>query len=140
MQKKVYTGEEKQRYALVWGKQRIKFFSNSSIEGANYDKITKRTQWSIFGLALPGTTVEETLRFYDLTSAAVTPREAEKAGEAVLTEYLRSLVEPYGTVKSTLCTSKHQGDALAVTLTAECVERISQRLPLYTEASGGDAG
>lgn len=137
VEKKSDTGKESTRYTLTIGTHRIKFFSNGSIQGANYDKITNRTQWSLFGLPLPVTAGRETLRFYDLIPTPVSPREAEKAGEAVLTQYLRNLVEPYGTVQSTLCTSKQQGDALAVTVTAECVERIDRRVPLYTEASDG---
>ncbi|MEG1657977.1 MAG: sporulation protein YqfD [Oscillibacter sp.] len=134
---KIYTGEEKTCRALVLGTQRIKFFSNSSIEGANYDKITKRTHWSLFGLALPVTTVEETLRFYDCIPSARSPAVAEKTGEAVLTEYLGHLVRDYGTVRSTLCTSKRQGSALTVTVTAECLERIGKPVPLYAETEGG---
>lgn len=133
VEKKMYTGEEKVCRSLVFGTQRIKFFSNGSIEGANYDKITERSHWSLFGLPLPVTAVKETLRFYQTAPAAVEPQAAEKAAQAVLTQYLHDLVDPYGTVSSTLCASKTWGDALAVTVTAECVERIGKSVPLYTE-------
>lgn len=130
---KVYTGKEKTAISLVFGTRRIKFFSNSSMEGANYDKITQRTQGNLFGLTLPVTVTRETLRFYDIAPAVRTPRAAEQAGEAVLAAYLRDLVEPFGTIRSTLCTSKQQGNALVVTVTAECVERIGRQVPIYTE-------
>ena len=61
--------------------------------------------------------------------------QAEKLGEAVLTEYLRAQVEPYGTVKSTLCTSRQKDDVLEVTLAAECEEQIGESVPIYTEES-----
>ena len=65
---------------------------------------------------------------------------AESRGEAILTDYLHTLVDPYGTVSSTLCTSRREGDGLLVTLTAECVEEIGRAVPIYTdptEESGG---
>lgn len=130
---KQYTGEEKSRCALVFGKHRIKFFPNSSIEGAEYDKITERTHWDLFGLALPVTWVRETYRLYETETVRRTARAAERLGEQVLTEHLHTLVDPYGTVTSTLCTSRRQGDALTVTLKAECRERIDQTVPIYTD-------
>ena len=49
-------------------------------------------------------------------------------------------MDPSGTVSSTLCTSRREGDGLLVTLTAECVEEIGRAVPIYTdptEESGG---
>ena len=137
---KQYTGEEKQGYSLVFGTNRVKFFLNSSIGTGNYDKITERTQWSLFGLPLPVTFVKETFRFYETVPAEVSAAQAESQGEAILTDYLHTLVDPYGTVSSTLCTSRREGDGLLVTLTAECVEEIGRAVPIYTdptEESGG---
>ena len=56
---------------------------------------------------------------------------------AVLTEYLKSIVEPYGTVKSTLCSTRQKGDTLLVTLRAECEEQIGESVPILTEESDG---
>ena len=137
---KQYTGEEKQGYSLVFGTNRVKFFLNSSIGTGNYDKITERTQWSLFGLPLPVTFVKEPFRFYETVPAEVSAAQAESRGEAILTDYLHTLVDPYGTVSSTLCTSRREGDGLLVTLTAECVEEIGRAVPIYTdptEESGG---
>lgn len=135
MQEKQYTGREKTGYSLVFGKQRVKFFSNSSIEGTNYDKMTKRISWSLLGIPLPVTLVAETWRFYETAPAALDPLEAEKLGEAILTGQLQHMVEPYGTVSSALCSSRQQGDTLTVTLWAECVEEIGKSVPILTEAS-----
>lgn len=136
VREKQYTGEERTLVSLVVGTRRIKFFSNSSIQGAEYDKIVKRRPLSLLGLRLPVTLVTEKCRFY---GTVLTPRdaaEAERAGESVLTDCLSAAVEPYGSVSSTLCTSRQRDGVLLVTLAAECVEEIGVRLPIYTEEPG----
>lgn len=134
---KRYTGRETGTAALVFGRHRIKFFSNGSIEGGNYDKITTRRPWSLLGVPLPVTWVRERYRFYETVPAELDPARAEAMGERILTEQLEALVAPYGTVTSTLCTSRLRGDALEVTLSAECVEEIGRSVPIYTEEPGG---
>lgn len=138
VEKKQYTGKEKTAVSLVFGRQRIKFFANSSIEGAEYDKITQRYPWSLLGVPLPVTLVTERHRFYETAAVARDVLEAERAAEAVLTEYLHTLVDPYGEVKSTLCSARQKGDALLVTLTAECVEEIGKSVPILMEEAGKD--
>lgn len=130
---KQYTGREKTVRSLVLGKQRIKFSSNSSISGEKYDKIIQRSPWSLLGVPLPVTVETETYRFYETETVTLDAAQAETLGEQILTEQLDALVAPYGTVTSTLCTSRQRGDALEVTLAAECVEEIAQRAPIYTE-------
>ena len=134
---KRYTGEEKTGIALVFGTRRIKFFSNSSIEGEKYDKITSRHPLTLLGVRIPVAVVTETYRFYETVSAGRTAAEAERAAEAALTEQLHAMVDPYGTVSSTLCTSRRRGDVLTVTLAAECVEEIGLSVPILTEESDG---
>ena len=129
---KRYTGERR-TVSLVLGKQRIKFFSNSSITGEKYDKITKRTPWSLLGVPLPVTWVTETYRFYETEPAALEAARAEELGERILREQLEAMVAPYGTITSTLCSSRQRGEVLEVTLAAECVEEIAQTAPIYTE-------
>ena len=133
VEQKRYTGEEKHTLSLVFGTRRIKFFSNSSIAEGNYDKITERNQWSLLGLPLPVTSVKETCRFYETVPTEISAVQAEERGEQILTDYLHTLVDPYGTVSATLCTSRQEGDCLLVTLSAECVERIGRTVPIYTE-------
>ena len=130
---KQYTGKEKTCVSLVLGTHRVKFFRNSSIEGEKCDKITKRHPWSLFGIPLPVTLVTETCRFYETAPQSRSPVEAERAAEQVLAEQLQRMVEPYGTVRSTLCSSRQGGDTLTVTLTAECEEEIGESVPIYTE-------
>jgi len=136
-QEKQYTGKEKTCYSLVFGKQRVKFFSNSSIEGEEYDKITNRASGFLLGVSLPVTLVTETYRFYESTAVELDAIQAEKLGEAILTQQLQALVDPYGTISSTLCTSRQRGDVLTVALSAECVEEIGESVPILTDELGG---
>ena len=59
--------------------------------------------------------------------------EAERAAEQALTGQLQCMVKPYGTVRSTLCTSHQKENILTVTVTAECEEQIGESVPIYTE-------
>lgn len=141
---KQYTGEEKNCFSLVFGTHRIKFFSNSSIQGENYDKITNRYTCSLLGVPLPVTIVKEQYRFYDPVSPSdpdeASVEQAKEAGEAALTAYLNTLLEGYGSVSSTLCTSRQEGDTLEVTLRAECREQIGQPVPIYTQSTNEPGG
>lgn len=134
---KQYTGKEKTGVSLIFGTRRIKFFSNSSIEGAEYDKITNRHPFSLLGVPLPVTVVTEKWRFYETVPTIRTAAQAEKDAGAILTAQLEKMVEPYGEVKSTLCSSRQKGDTLVVTLSAECLEEIGKTAPLYTEEETG---
>lgn len=136
---KQYTGREQTKISLVFGKHRVKFFSNSSIEEGNYDKILKRTPLSLLGVPLPVTVVTETFRFYETAPAALNTAAVEELGEQILTEQMEAMVAPYGTVTSTLCTSRQRGDTLEITLKAECVEEIAESVPIYTEEEPGES-
>lgn len=136
-QEKSYTGEEKLCVSLVIGKERVKFFSNSSIEGRKYDKITTRHPFSLFGLPLPVAVVTERLRFYETAPSAVDPQAAEEAAGALLEEYLHTLVDPYGQVRSVLCSSRSADGGVLVTLRAECEEQIGETVPIYQDDPDG---
>ena len=66
--------------------------------------------------------------------------QAEARGEEILTEYLHTLVDPYGAVSSTLCASRQTAEGLLVTLSAECVEQIGRSVPIYTEPTEEPGG
>ena len=134
---KRYTGREKTGVSLIFGTRRIKFFSNSSIEGAEYDKITKRFSLSLLSIPLPVTVVTEVWRFYEAVPAPQPAAKLEKTAEAFLSAQLHEMVDPYGEVKSTLCSVRQKGDTLSVTLSAECLEEIGKTAPLYTEEETG---
>lgn len=131
-QRKVY-GEEKTRWALVFGTRRVNFYGNSSIAEGKYDKIQSRTQLRFLGISLPVSTVREVWHPYTEETVTLTAAEARQKGEAVLTEYLHTLVDAFGTVQSSLCTVRQEGDALRVTLTAECREEIGRQVPIYDQ-------
>ena len=139
VQRKVYSGE-KTRWAVVFGRHRVNFYGNSSIDGGDYDKIQKRTQWSFLGIPLPVTTVRETWMPYTVETVTVEAEDARVRGEGILTENLRVLVDDYGTVRSSLCSARQAGDVLRVTLTAECEEEIGRQVPVYQETAAAAAG
>ena len=126
---KAYTGE-KRALSLIFGRKRVKFFSNSSIAGQNYDKIIKRTKLTFLGIPLPVTVEEEQWRFYELQTQALTPQEAEALGRSLLEQRLKTEVAPYGEVLSTLCASKGAGTGLRVELRAECRESLGELVPI----------
>jgi len=133
IQRKIFTGREKTLRALVFGTHRVKIGGNANTSGENYDKITKRTPLRLFGLPLPVTAEEEIYRFYAPAETERTEAAALSAAEALLTEYLHTLVDAYGAVSSTLCTAKRSGGVLLVTLQAECVEQIGEESPILTD-------
>lgn len=133
---KQYTGKEKRGISLIFGKRRVKFFSNSSIEEAKYDKITNNYSGSVLGIPLPVTLRVEHWKFYETVPAELDLIQAEQLGEQILTEYLQALVEPYGTISSTLCSTRQRGDILGITLNAECVEEIGETVPILAEELG----
>lgn len=130
------SGETKaeQRWSLIFGKRRIKFYGSSSYFGAIYDKMVARQRLEVFGLPLPVTLETETYLPCRLTARTRTAAEAEAAGRTALTAYLTSLMGESGEIRSTLVSSRQEGDVLRVTLTAECVEEIGQTTPLEAEA------
>ena len=130
---KQYTEEELTAISLVFGTRRVKFFPNSSIAGREYDKITSRVSLTLFGLPLPVTVVTERFRFYRTERQTLDAPRAQREGEALLTEYLHTLVDPHGTVTSVLCQTRQTAAGMEVTLRAECREQIGEQRPIYTE-------
>jgi similar to stage IV sporulation protein len=133
---KRYTGREKTGISLRVGTRRIKFFTNSSIDGGEYDKITDTYSVSPLGIALPLTVVRERWRFYEKQSVTLRRARAEQQGEVALKAYLEAQVAPYGEILSTLCDAKQEGEDLRVILRAECREEIGRRVPIYRSESG----
>ena len=130
---KRYTGEDYTAVSLVFGTRRVKFFSNSSIAGREYDKITDKVALRLFGLPLPVTVVRECYRFYQTERESFAAAQIQRQGEAILEEYLHTLVDPYGTVSSALCQTRQTAAGLEVTLRAECQEQIGEQSPIYME-------
>ncbi len=133
VEKKQVSDREKTRWALVFGRHRVKFYGNSNTGVENCDKIRTRTQGTLFGLPLPVTVEREVWQTYEIQQVKRTPEAAQKAGEQILLEYLHRQVDAYGSVCSTLCTAKPEGERIKVTLTAECLEQIGEPVPILTE-------
>ncbi|MGM9618467.1 MAG: sporulation protein YqfD [Oscillospiraceae bacterium] len=131
VREKCYTGEEKSTLSLCFGSRLIKIFGNSSYCEGEYDKITNRTKWDLFGLlSLPVSTVRESLRFYETEERAVPAAEAKAAGEELLQAYLATLLGEDGSVLAQLCTAEERSGVLRVTLRAECLEQIGRAVAL----------
>lgn len=134
---KRYTGEQQVNVSMILGTRRVKFFHRSDemgLEpGKNCDKITRRTPLTLFGVPLPLTLERESYRVYEAVPLEWSVEEARERGEAVLTEQMEADVKPYGEIRSTLCAVRVRGDSVEVTLSAECVEDIGERVPLYAE-------
>lgn len=134
---KVYLSGGQRRFSLIFGTKRIKFYGNGSYSPGRYDKITQRTPLRPFGLPTPLTAETETFVPYALRREALSDAEAVRRGRAVLDAYLRTLLCGRGKVSSALCSSVRRGDSLTVKLTAECVEQIGRKEPVYTEQTAG---
>ena len=134
-ERKVPTGEKKTKLSLVIGRRRIKIFGSSRYDGGNYDKITGRMKWDLFGLLpLPVTTVRESLRFYETETVALDTAAQQEMGKAILEDYLREcLAEGEGEVLASLVRAEQRGDRLRVTLRAECREQIARAVRVPAE-------
>ena len=127
---------ERSRTALYldFGQRRIKIFGKGSMEETDYDKITDRMKWNLFGiLPLPVTTVRETVTPYETETAAVGRAEAEAQGEALLQAYLLTQLGEGGSVTATVCSAAANGEFLTVTLRAECREQIGKTVRIPVE-------
>jgi len=133
--RKVYDGGEDTRWSVIFGSRRIKLYGNSSATLSECDKIRTRIRLRAFGLSLPVTVEKEVRRPFTRSPSAVSAAEAQKQGEAVLTDYLHALVDDYGEVASAVCDARREGDCLIVTLTAECREEIGVAAPILTEGT-----
>ena len=130
---KVYTGDTISKNSIILGTNRIKFFLNSSISGVKYDKITTETQWSLFGIPLPITSVKETLRPYTLNPVTLQAQDVETIGNSILEPYLKTQLGEEDRVSSSLCQIQQGVDGWNVSIRAECVEEIGTSVPIYTE-------
>ena len=125
------TKEEKTALSLLIGNRRIKIFGSSRYDGEEYDKITDRTKWDLFGLLpLPICTVKESIRLYETVERERSTAEAKAAGEKLLQDYLATLLPENGEVLASLCTAEERNGRLLVTLRAECLESIGKAVEI----------
>ena len=131
--RKVPVGREETRCALIFGTHRVKLYPGSSIPAEECDTIKKYTELRLFGLRLPVTLERETLRPYARQEVSLSADALRRKGEAILREYLETILPEDGEVRSALCTIREEGGTALVTLQAECEEEIGQRVPILTE-------
>lgn len=133
VEKKGYTGEESTQWSVILGRKRINFFVDSSNWGANYDKIIKTTQWTLFGLPLPISTISQTICPYTNEEVTLDAQMVQALACEILEPYLRTQLSPDGSVSSSLCQVRQTDSGWSATLQAECVEQIGKTVPIYTD-------
>ena len=125
------TGEEDTEFSLVLGNRRIKIFSSSRYDAAEYDKITSRKKWDLFGLLfLPISSVKERICYYETAETERSIAAAKEEGEQLLQEYLRTLLPEGGEVLAELAAAEQRNGRLRVTLRAECLEQIGEAVEI----------
>ena len=123
-------GKTVTRYALDFGKRRIKFYGKGSVTPWNCDKITTYSPWVLpGGLRLPVTLVTEHWTDRDASEGERPAELARQEGEALLLRNLSEQLGEGGTVTDTRFASARQGDYLLVTMKAECLEQIGVSVP-----------
>ena len=123
---KVYTGEEKTRYALSFLGRRMNFYQNSGIPYDRCDIMTRLESWTpLGGKSLPVLWEKTTWRAYTLEPAPVDPEKAETMLREQLMESLEACLEE-GKVLTADYTAEQEGDTLTVTLLAQCTEQIGR--------------
>ena len=127
VQKKVYTGREKHEVALLFGKQCIKIWPNSSIYGGSCDKITRKQTLRLPGdLATPFSLRHTIATEYTLSEQELTAEEAQQRAMPTLRRRLWEQMGGAGIVKQVSCHAEERDGVYAVTLSAECEEEIGK--------------
>lgn len=133
VQKKVYTGEEITRRAILVGKKRINLYIDSSNPGDTCDKIISWKKCVLPGdIPLPVMIVTETFRIYEVMPARRSEKDALSLADTVLTSRLAGYIDGGEVVRRGL-TCEVAGDILLCTLTAECEEQIGKFVSIPKE-------
>ena len=126
-------GKTTTRYALDFGKHRIKIYGKGSVTAPDCDKITTYSPWVLpGGLRLPVTLVTERWTAHDTAEGERAVELARQEGEELLVHQLTEQLGEDGTITETRFASARQGDYLLVTMKAECLEQIGVSVPLDT--------
>lgn len=121
------------RFALDFGKHRIKLYGKGSVTPADCDKIIQYQAWVLpGGIRLPVTLVTERWTAREAVPADRGVEAARQEGEALLLHRLEQLLDEDGSITETRFAAARQGDYLLVTLKAECLEQIGVSVPLET--------
>lgn len=135
VQRKTPSGKVSRSRAILWGENRLQLNGTESgnVSG-DYDKIIRRTQWSLpGGLVLPVTWVTETRQYWNTAPAERSRDEALALGRSLLEVQLRQQLNGQGEPVSVRVASAVRDGWLLVTLSAECTEQIGAVVPIRTE-------
>lgn len=129
-------GRPRSRWALILGKNRLNFYRNSSISGADCDMISETKSLSAEGLfALPISLVRETRTPVARSEQKLDEGEARRAMEAELRQRLLAAIGPEGAVLEEHYSCTEREGCLSVCLRARCRELIGVEAPAR-EAEG----
>jgi len=124
-------GKTVSRFALDFGKHRIKIYGKGSVTPADCDKITMYSPWILpGGLRLPVTLVTERWTVRGSTQGERPVEAARQEGEALLLRQLTQQLGADGSITETRFAAARQGDYLLVTMKAECLEQIGVSVPM----------
>ncbi|MBP1758571.1 MAG: Stage sporulation protein [Firmicutes bacterium] len=128
-QTKVYTGEEKTRFAFNILGQRLNFYRNGGISFDRYDKITKTRTWTLSdGHSLPFSLERETYRAYTTVETTLSQDAVEELLRKELQDTLLEQVEEGEVVRQDFVIRVKE-NALEATMISECLEEIGKRVP-----------
>lgn len=127
--RKIYTGEEKSRWALVIGGKRLNFYRNSSIYDSDCDKIYDEYKLRIGDLfSLPVKLVHETSRGYEIGESETDRGLLRRQMEQTLAARLPSA--PADEVLSQSFTASAVNGGIIVCMRARCIENIARVSPI----------
>jgi len=135
-ERKVYTGRQSHRYALVIGDSRINLYFHGGKVYDNCDKIIKTTSLDLFGLfTLPISVVKETSREYTPSEAAVPEAVAQMYASEALEACIAGQIGD-GEIVSKQFQPASEGGLLTVRLRCEALEDIArtEEIPASTFA------
>lgn len=136
---KEYTGEEKTRYALKFGDNRINLYFSGDVQMDKYDKTINAKKLTLFGTVFPVGIITETYTEY--RTETVPFSDAEKFLQKHLTDSLEAEIDD-GEIIWTDFAAEDQKGVVTVTMSAECLEQIGMTRELtdteMTEADEDD--
>lgn len=125
--RKLYSGEEKTKYALVFGKKRINLYFDSSISADSCDKIVevKRIKISDY-LSLPVALVKQTYVFYETSEETLDAKQVSAFMEIRAKQQIEAIID--GEIVSINHKIKSEGNSAVLYTSAECVENIGMEV------------
>lgn len=125
VQQKRYTGQSITRYAIILGKHRINFYTNSGISGATCDKMTQTIPLTLpGGVTLPLALVEVTCRAYETTACSVPASDARDTLDSAATRCVSAQLVG-GSITAYRSEFHRDGALCRLTAVAECSEQIA---------------